>query len=96
MTPAAKQEAVVDLAVAALDACIAQGQVLDAWEALNLRSALGAIYMDFFSAAWNEVVLAMAPPEERAPGWEQRLGAEIPTAHRLRTAFEEARHRQAA
>lgn len=93
MSAAAKKEAVVDLAVAALDECVAAGQALDVWEAHCLRAALGALYINFFAAAWTDVIMAMAPPGERAPGWEQRLAGELPTAQQLRHAFEVVRHK---
>ena len=93
MTKAEKQSAVVDLAIAALSECEASGRELDSWEAQHLRSALGAIYTDFFNLSMHDVVLAMAPPEERAPGWKERFPKEIPTVHQFHRAFDQARYR---
>ncbi len=93
ISKADKQSAVVDLAIAALSECAAKGQELDSWEAQHLRSALGAIYTDFFSLSMNDLVLALAPPEERAPGWAQRFPKEIPTVHQFHRAFDQIRYR---
>jgi len=41
---AEKQFALVDLAIAALSECAANGQELDSWEAQQLRNALGAVH----------------------------------------------------
>lgn len=79
MSKSEKQSTVVNLAMAALSECAANGRELDSWEAQHLRSALGAIYTDFFSLSMNDVVLAMAPPEERATGWKDRFPKDIPT-----------------
>ena len=94
MSKADKQSAVVDLAIAALSEYAANGQELDSWEAQHLSSALGAIYTDFFSLSMNDVVLAMAPTEERAPGWKDRFPKDIPTVHQFHRAFNQARYRQ--
>lgn len=56
------------LAMAALSEYAANGQELDSWKAQHLRSALGTIYTDYFSLSMNEVVLAIAPADERALG----------------------------
>lgn len=93
MSKSEKQSAVVNLAIAALSECAANGRELDSWEAQHLRSALGAIYTDFFSLSMNDVVLAMAPPEERATGWKDRFPQDIPTVHQFHRAFDQARYR---
>jgi hypothetical protein len=36
----------------------------------------------------QEIALALAPPEERAPGWAQRFPKEIPTVHQFHRAFD--------
>jgi hypothetical protein len=54
---------------------------------------LGAIYTDFFSLSMNDVVLAMAPPEERATGWKDRFPQDIPTVHQFQRAFNQAQYR---
>lgn len=41
----------------------------------------------------NDVVLAMAPADERAPGWEDRFTKDIPTVHQFHRAFNQARYR---
>jgi hypothetical protein len=92
MPPVDQLKAVVNLAIATLDACHAAGRDLDAWEAYKLRSALGAIYTNFLALAFNEVVLALAPPEERSPEWVARLPTDIPKINQWRDAFERARH----
>ena len=92
MSKGGKPSAVVDLAIAALTECATNGQEL-AWEAQHLRSALGAIYTDFFSLSLKEIELALAPPEERAPGWAQRFPKEIPTVHQFHRAFDQIRYR---
>ena len=81
------------LAIAALAECAANGRELDSWEAQHLRSALGAVYTDFFSLSMNDVVMAMAPPEERAPGWTDRFPKDIPTVHQFHRAFNQAPYR---
>jgi hypothetical protein len=88
-----KQDAAVNLAIAALSNIGAAGRELDAWEALNFRSALGAIYTDFFSLSLNDIQLALTPSQERAPGWEKRFPEEIPTVDQFLRAFEQARYR---
>lgn len=93
MSKGDKQSAVADMAIAALTDYAANAQELDAWEAQHLRSALGAIYTDFFSLSLQEIALALAPPEERAPGWAQRFPKEIPTVHQFQTAFDQVRYR---
>ena len=49
MSKGDKQSAVADLAIAALAEDAANAQELDVWKAQHLRSALSAIYTDFFS-----------------------------------------------
>lgn len=93
MSKADRQSAVIDLAIAALSEYAANGQELDSWEAQHLRSALGAIYTDYFSLSMNEVMLAMAPADERAPGWKDRFPKDIPTVHQFHRAFDQARYR---
>lgn len=93
MSKADKQAAVVDLAIATLSEYAANGRELDSWEALHLRSALGAVYTDFFSLSMNDLVLAMTPPEERALGWKDRFPKDIPTVHQFHRAFDQARYR---
>jgi hypothetical protein len=93
MSKSDKQSAVAELAIAALTEYAANAQELDAWEAQHLRSALGAIYTDFFSLSLQEIALALAPPEERAPGWAQRFPKEIPTVHQFHRAFDQIRYR---
>ena len=93
MSKADKQSAVVDLAIAALSEYAANGQELDAWEAQHLRSAIDAINTDFFSLGMSDLMLAMTPPEERAPGWKDRFPKDIPTVHQFHRAFDQARYR---
>jgi hypothetical protein len=93
MSQGDKQSAVVDLAIAALTEDAANDQELDVWEAQHLRSALSAIYTDFFSLSLQGIALALAPPEERAPGWAQRFPKEIPTVHQFHRAFDQIRYR---
>jgi len=88
-----KQSAVADLAIVALSEYAANDQDLDAWEAQHLRSAIGAIYTDFFSLSLQKIAFALAPPEERAPGWAQRFLKEIPTVHQFHRAFGQIRYR---
>jgi hypothetical protein len=93
MKPIHRQTAIVNLSIASLDDCAAQGRELDGWEAHYLLAALGAIYANFFNLAWTEVVKAMAAPNERAPGWQEGLAAEVPSVQQLRAAFDLARYR---
>lgn len=99
MSKGDKQSAVADLAIAALTEYAANDQELDAWEAQHLRSALGAIYTDFFSLSLlfslslQKIALALAPSEERAPGWAQRFPKEIPTVHQFHRAIDQIRYR---
>jgi hypothetical protein len=58
-----------------------------------MHSALEAIYTNFFVLGWTDVVLAMSPPHERSPGWEQRFAEDIPTAEQFRAAFDQVRYR---
>jgi hypothetical protein len=83
MSKSDKQSAVADLAIAALTEYAANAQELDAWEAQHLRSALGALYTDLLSLSLQEIALALAPPEERAPGWAKRFPEEISTVHQF-------------
>ena len=93
MSKTEKQSTVVDLAISILSECAAHGKVLDSWEAQHLRGALGAIYTDFFSLSMHDLILAMAPPNERAHGWEGRFPKDIPTVNQFRRAFDQARYR---
>lgn len=78
----------------ALDFAIARGiQVFDN-RAVNVPCyAPTHIYTDFFSLSMNDVVLAMASTEERAPGWKERFPQDIPTVHQFQRAFDQARYR---
>lgn len=85
-----KQQIVVDLLRAILDALDQEGREPDRWEEQSISRAIVYMLADWFNAASTAAVLAMTPSNERANPETWGRTDDTATARALRDALEYA------